>query len=79
MEEIKPVGLINDKKKKQIYIDKFKVSLTSDKNVQVYISRKHGKGTGKYKIINMNISNRKIVLSLDFKRYMFEAGSEVMN
>ena len=79
MEEIKPVGIINDKKKKQIYIDKFKVSLTSDKNVQVYISRKHRKGAGKYKINNMNINNKKIVLSLDFKRDMFEAGAAVMN
>ena len=79
MEEIKPVGIINDKKKKNFYIDKFKVSLTSDKNVQVYISRKHGNGAGKYKINNVNINNKKIVLSLDFNIDMFEAGAAVMN
>ena len=79
MEDIKPVGLINDEKIKNFYIDKFKVSLTSNKNVQVYISRKHGNGSGKYKINNMNINNQKIVLSLNFKRDMFEAGAAVIN
>ena len=79
MEEIKPVGLINDEKIKNFYIDKFKVSFTSNKNVQVYISRKHGNGAGKYKINNININNQKIVLSLNFKRDMFEAGAAVIN
>ena len=79
MEDIKPVGLINDEKIKNFYIDKFKVSLTSNKNVQVYISRKHTNGAGKYKINNMNINNQKIVLSLNFKRDMFEAGAAVIN
>ena len=79
MKEIKPVGLINDEKIKNFYIDKFKVSLTSNKNVQVYISRKHGNGAGKYKINNININNQKIVLSLNFKRDMFEAGAAVIN
>ena len=79
MEELEPIGLINDEKIKKFYIDKFKVSLTSDKKVQVYISKKHGNGAGKYKINNININGQKVVVSLDFKVSMFEAGAAVIN
>ena len=79
MEELEPIGLINDEKIKKFYIDKFKVSLTSDKKVQVYISKKHGGGAGKYKINNININGQKVVVSLDFKVSMFEAGAAVIN
>ena len=79
MEELEPIGLINDKKIKNFYIDKFKVSLTSDKKVQVYISKKHGNGAGKYKINNININGQKVFVSLDFKISMFEAGAAVIN
>jgi len=79
MEELKPVGLINDEKVKKSYIDKFKVLLTSDKNIEVYISKKHGGGAGKYKISNIDVNGQKIVLSLDFKKDMFEAGAAVIN
>jgi len=79
MEELKPVGLINDEKVKKSYIDKFKVLLASDKNIEVYISKKHGNGAGKYKINDVNINGQKVVLSLDFKKDMFEAGAAVIN
>ena len=79
MEELEPIGLINDEKIKKFYIDKFKISLTSDKKVQVYISKKHGNGAGKYKINNININGQKVVVSLDFKVSMFEAGAAVIN
>ena len=79
MEELEPIGLINDEKIKKFYIDKFKVSLTSDKKVQVYISKKHAGGAGNYKINNININGQKVVLSLDFKVSMFEAGAAVIN
>ena len=55
MEELSPIGLINDEKIKNSYINKFKVSFNSEKNIQVYISKKHGNGAGKYKINNVNV------------------------
>jgi len=79
MEELSPIGLINDEKIKNSYINKFKVSFNSDKNIQVYISKKHGNGAGKYKIHNVNVNGQKVVLSLDFKKNMFEAGASVIN
>ena len=79
MEELSPIGLINDEKIKNSYINKFKVSINSDKNIQVYISKKHGNGAGKYKIHNVNVNGQKVVLSLDFKKNMFEAGASVIN
>jgi len=79
MEELSPIGLINDEKIKNSYINKFKVSINSDKNIQVYISNKHGNGAGKYKINNVNVNGQKVVLSLDFKKNMFEAGASVIN
>ena len=79
MEELSPIGLINDEKIKNSYINKFKVSFNSDKNIQVYISKKHGNGAGKYKINNVNVNGQKVVLSLDFKKNMFEAGASVIN
>ena len=79
MEELSPIGLINDEKIKNSYINKFKVSFNPDKNIQVYISKKHGNGAGKYKINNVNVNGQKVVLSLDFKKNMFEAGASVIN
>ncbi|MDC1067013.1 hypothetical protein OAQ56_03295 [Alphaproteobacteria bacterium] len=79
MEELEPIGLITDPKIKNFYIDKFKVSLTSDKKVQVYISKKHGNGAGEYEINSVNVNGQKVILSLDFKRDMFEAGAAVIN
>ena len=79
MEKLEPTGLINDEKIKNFYIDKFKVSLTSDKKVQVYISKKHGYGAGKYIINNININGQKVLIFLDFKASMFEAGAAVIN
>ena len=79
MEELSPIGLVVDKKIKISYMDKFNIFLASDKNIEVYISKKHGGGAGKYKISNIDVNGQKIVLSLDFKRDMFEAGASVIN
>ncbi len=79
MEELKPVGLINDEKVKKSYMDKFKIFLASDKNIEVYISKKHGGGAGKYKISNIDVNGQSIALSLDFKIGMFEAGTGAIN
>ena len=79
MQELSPIGIVIDEKIKKSYMDKFKIFLTSDKNIEVYISKKHGNGAGKYKINNMKVNGKKIVLSLDFKRDMFEAGASVIN
>ena len=79
MEELSPIGLVVDEQIKISYMDKFNIFLASDKNIEVYISKKHGGGAGKYKISNIDVNGQKIVLSLDFKRDMFEAGASVIN
>jgi hypothetical protein len=79
MEDLQYIGLINDEKIKKSYIDKFKINLTSNKNIQVYISKKHGNGAGKYKINNVSVNGKKVVLSLNFTVGLFEAGSAVIN
>ena len=79
MEELEPIGLINDPKIKKSYVDKFGGNLNLGAHYQVYISKKHGNGAGKYKINNVNVNGQKVILSLDFKRDMFEAGAAVIN
>ena len=79
MEELQPIGLVNEQQIKKFYVDKFRPKLISTSNYQIYISKKHGHGAGKYKISNINVNNQKITLSLDFKVSMFEAGSTVIN
>ena len=79
MEELKPIGLINDDKMKRFYLDKFRINLTSDSNYQVYISKKHGGGQGKYEISNLSINGKHIVLSLNFKIGMLEGGTSAIN
>ena len=79
MEELEPIGLINDPKIKKSYVDKFGGNLNLGTHYQVYISKKHGNGAGKYKINNVNVNGQKVVLSLDFKKDMFEAGAAVIN
>ena len=79
MEELEPIGLINDPKIKKSYVDKFGGNLNLGTHYQVYISKKHGNGAGEYKINNVNVNGQKVVLSLDFKKNMFEAGASVIN
>ena len=79
MEEFQPIGLVNDIQIKKFYVDKFRPKLISTSNYQIYISKKHGGGEGKYRISNINVNNQKITLSLNFKLGAFEAGAAVIN
>ena len=79
MEELEPIGLINDPKIKKSYVDKFGGNLNLGTHYQVYISKKHGNGAGEYEINSVNVNGQKVILSLDFKRDMFEAGAAVIN
>ena len=79
MQELQPIGLINDPKIQKFYKNKFGTNLTSGSQYQVYISKKHGGGAGKYQISNINVSGQQIVLSLDFKVNIFEPGLGVIN
>ena len=79
MEELEPIGLINDPKIKKSYVDKFGGNLNLGAHYQVYISKKHGNGAGEYKINNVNVNGQKVVLSLHFKKDMFEVGTAAIN
>lgn len=79
MQELRPIGLINDPKIQKLYKNKFGTNLTSGLQYQIYISKKHGGGAGKYQISNINVSGQEIVLLLDFKVNIFEPELGVVN
>jgi hypothetical protein len=79
MEELQHIGLITDPKTKQIYIDKFGKNLISGVDYQVYISSKHGSGSGSYKVSEVAVTGQNMTLLIDFLVGDFEMGSAVMN
>ena len=79
MEELKHIGLITQPETKKYYLDKFGRDLKYNANYQVYVSKKHGGGAGRYLISKVSVNDENIVVSLDFVLRMFEAGAAVIN
>ena len=79
MEQLEPVGLINDEKIKSIFFNKFETNLSPTDNYYVYISKKHGNGAGHYKINKIETNNNKIKLDISYVIKPLEIGSAVMN
>ena len=79
MEELEPVGLINDDKIKSIFFNKFETYLSPTDKYYVYISKKHGNGAGHYKINKIDTNNNKIKLDISYVIKPLEIGAAVMN
>lgn len=78
-EELKDIGLIGNLDKKKLYKNKFGDELNLGPNYQIFITDKHPNGAGKYQIKSVNINDRKIDISLDFKIGLYEMGATVIN
>ena len=78
-EELKDIGLIVNLDKKKIYKNKFGDELNLGPNYQIFITDKHPNGAGKYQIKSVNVNDRKIDISLDFKISLLEVGAAVIN
>ncbi len=79
MEELSHIGLITDIETQQIYLKKFGADLDFSADYQVFVSEKHGNGSGHYKIDKLAVDGQNITLSLGFSRNPFEMGATVIN
>ena len=79
MEQLEPVGLINDEKIKSIFLNKFGSNLSSTDNYYVYISKEHGNNAGHYEINKIETINNIIKLDINYLIKPLEIGSTVIN
>ena len=79
MEQLEPVGLINDEKIKSIFLNKFGANLSPTDNYYVYISEERGSGAGNYEINKIETNNNKIKLDINYVIKPLEIGAAVMN
>ena len=79
MEQLEPVGLINDEKIKNIFLNKFGTNLSPTDNYYVYISKERGNGAGNYKINKIETNNNIIKLDISYLIKPLEIGATVMN
>ena len=79
MEQLEPVGLINDEKIKNIFLNKFGTNLSPTDNYYVYISKERGNGAGNYEINKIETNYNKIKLDINYVIKPLEIGATVMN
>lgn len=76
---LQQIGLITNPIVLEKFISEHGLSHEPGKIYNVYISKIHVNGAGHYKIDNIAINGKQIVLSLEFFTDPFEASAAVMN
>ena len=77
--EILDIGLIADEEKRNGFINSLQPKLAPNQNVFVYVSQKHGSGTGRYSVLKSTAIGKDIEVDLVFKVGTFEAGVSALN
>ena len=72
-------GLVQNSDVEQAYLSEYQIESDNKSRYQVYLSKTHGNGSGRYKIDQTSTQDHKIMVRLSFGSDPLEIGSSVLN